>query len=63
MVHIGRYQGKWKASAGYPPYVALNQAKYGYHLFVIPKNDVHGRLGQVQTEAPGGIKYIGLSLG
>ena len=42
---IIKYQGGWKPTAGYPPYVPKKQAKYGHHLFVMPKNEAHGQLG------------------
>ena len=34
----------------YPPYVPKKQAKYGHHPFVMPKNEVHGRVGQPQPD-------------
>ena len=35
---IRKYQGGWKPPAGYSPYVPKEQAEYGHHLFVMPKN-------------------------
>ena len=28
------------------------QADYGHHQFIMPKNEVHGRVGQLQQGAP-----------
>ena len=50
---IRKYQGGWQPPIGYPPYVPKKQAKYGHHLFVIPKNEVHVQVGQLQPGAPG----------
>ena len=38
---------------GYTPYVPQKQADNGHHLVVIPENDVHGQVGQIQPGAPG----------
>ena len=48
-----KYQGGWQPSSGYLPYMPKNQSKYGRHLFGMPKNEVHGRVWQIQKEAPG----------
>ena len=45
---ISKYQGGWQPHAVYPPYVPKNQAGYGHHLVVMPNNEVHGQVGQVQ---------------
>ena len=29
-----------------------NQAEYGHHLVVMPKNEVHGKVGQLQPWVP-----------
>ena len=50
---ISKYQGVWQPPAGYPPYVPKNQADYALHLVVIPKNEAHGQVGQLQPGAPG----------
>ena len=50
---ISKYQGGWQPPAGYPPYVPKHQAKCDHHLFFMPKNEVHGRVGQLQLWAPG----------
>ena len=50
---ISKYQGEWKTPAGYPPYVHKKQAEYGYHLVVMPKNELHGQVGQIQPGTPG----------
>ena len=47
---IGKYQGGWK-----PP---KNQADYGHHLVVVPENEVHGQVGQLQTGATGIGKHM-----
>ena len=54
---ISKYQGGWQPPAGYPPYVPKKQAKYGYHLFVMPKNEAHGQVGQLQPGTPGVVQY------
>ena len=53
VVPIRKYQGVWKPPEGYLPYVPKNQAEYSHHLFVMPKNELHGRVGQLQPGAPG----------
>ena len=55
VVPIRKYQGGWKTPAGYTPYVPKNQAKYGHPPFVMPKNEVHDQVGNLQSGAP----YIG----
>ena len=50
---IRKYQGGWQPTEGYPPYAPKKQVKYGHHLFFMPNNEVHGRVGQLQPEAPG----------
>ena len=30
-----------------------NQSEYSHHLFFMPKNDLHGRVGRLQPGAPG----------
>ena len=50
---IRKYQGGWKPPAGYPPYVPKKQDEYGHHLFVIPKNEANGQVGQLQPGTPG----------
>ena len=34
------------------------QSKYDHHPFIMPKNEVHGRVGQLQTRAPGVEKHM-----
>ena len=53
MVPIIKYRGGFQPSAGYLPYVPKKHAKYGHHLFVMPKNELHGRVGQIYPGAPG----------
>ena len=53
VVTISKYQGGWQPPAGYPTYVPQKRAKYGHHLFVVPKNEVHGQVGQIKPGAPG----------
>ena len=50
---IRKYQGEWQPPAGYHPYVPKNKSEYGHHLFVMPKNEVHGRVGQINPGSPG----------
>ena len=50
---IIKYQGGWKPPAGYPPYVTKKKSDYSHHLFVMPKNEVNGRVGQLHPVAPG----------
>ena len=50
---ISKYQGGWQPPAGYHPYVPKNQAKYGHHLFGMPKNELHVQVGKLQPGAPG----------
>ena len=33
-------------------------AKYGHHPFVMPKNEVHGRVGQIYPGPPGVGKHM-----
>ena len=49
---IRKYQGGWQPPAGYLPYVLKNQAEYGHHLVVMPNNELHGQVGQLQPEVP-----------
>ena len=49
---IIKYQGGWQPPAGYPPYVTKKQSKYGNHLVVMPKNETHGQVGQIQPGTP-----------
>ena len=49
---IRKYQGGWQPLAGYLPYVPKNQAEYGHHLVVMPKNEVHGQLGNLHPGKP-----------
>ena len=51
--NIRKYQGGWQPPAGYLPYVLKNQAEYGHHLVVMPKNEAHGQVGQIQPGTPG----------
>ena len=44
---IRKYQGGWQPPVGYPPYVPKKQAEYGHQLVVMPKNEVHGQVGQL----------------
>ena len=55
---ISKYQCGWQPPAGYPPYVSKKQAKYGHHPFVMPKNEIHVRVGQIQPGAPGVGQHI-----
>ena len=50
---ISKYQGEWKPPAGYTLYVTKNKSKYGHHPFIMPKNEVHTRIEQLQPRAPG----------
>ena len=53
MGFIRKYQGGWQPPAGYLPYVPKKKAKYGRHPFFMPKNELHGQVGQLQSGAPG----------
>ena len=55
---IRKYQGRWKPPAGYMPYVPKYKSDYGHHLFVMPNNEVHGRVGQIQFGAQGLGKHM-----
>ena len=55
---IRKYQGGWQPPAGYPSYVPRKQAEYGHHLVAMPKNKVHGQVGQLQPGAPGVGKHM-----
>ena len=46
---IRKYQGGWQPPSGYSPYVPKKKAEYGHHPFVMPKNEVHGRVGQLRA--------------
>ena len=48
-----KVDGNLLRDAGYPPYVPKKQSEYGHHLFFMPKNEVHGRVGQLQPGVPG----------
>ena len=50
---IIKYQGGWQQHAEYTPYVPKNLAEYGHHVVVMPKNEVHGQVGQLQPGTPG----------
>ena len=58
MVPIIKYQGGWQPPAGYPPYVLKNKADYGHHLVVMPNDEVHGQVGQLQPGTPGVGKHM-----
>ena len=47
VVPISKYQGGWQPTTGYLPYVPQKQANYGHHPFVMPKNEVYVRVGQL----------------
>ena len=53
MVTISKHQGGWQPPAVYPPYVPKKKAEYVHHLVVMPKNELHGQVGQLQPGAPG----------
>ena len=44
---IRKHQDGWQPPAGYLTYVPKKQAEYGHHLFLMPKNEVYGRVGQL----------------
>ena len=50
---ISNYQGGCQPPAGYLSYVPQKQAYYGHYLVVMPKNEVHGQVEQLQTGASG----------
>ena len=50
---IRKYQGGWQPHTGYPSYVPRNKSEYGHQLVVMPKNEVHGQVGQLQPWTPG----------
>ena len=53
VVPIIKYQGVWISPAGHPLYETKNQAECGHHLVAMPKNEVHGQVGKLQTGALG----------
>ena len=54
---IRKYQGGCQPPAGYPQYVIKKQAEYGHHLVVMPNNEAHGQVGQLQPGTPGVGQY------
>ena len=56
--NISKYQGGWQPLAGYPPYMTKKQAEYGHHLVIMPKNELHGLVGQIQPGAQGLGKHM-----
>ena len=38
--------------------MSKNQADYGHHLVVMPKNELHGQVGQLQPGKPGVGKHM-----
>ena len=43
---------------GYLPYVPKKKAEYGHHLVVMPKNEAHGQVLQLQPGTPGVGKHM-----
>ena len=58
VVPISKYQGGWQPPAVYPPYVTNKQATYSHYLVVMPKNEVHGHLGQLHPGTLGVEKHM-----
>ena len=54
---ISKYEGGWQPPAVYPPYVPKKQSEYGHHLVIMPKNEAHGQVGQLQPGTPGVGQY------
>ena len=52
-MYVGRYGGGFINQGVYPPYVFKNQADCGHHLVVLPKNEVHVQVGQLNPGSPG----------
>ena len=56
--HISKYQGGWKPPAGNPPYVPQKQSEYGHHLVVMPNNEAHVQVRQLQPWTSGLGKHM-----